>query len=434
MRFRSLSLVLLCFILIIFSGATTFAHGHSETTTQEEIDPTIHISGNSDLLSKAAVNGWPGTGTAEDPIIIQGYRFSSDGHMFTIAFTDLYVNFTNNRVEGMHHTWCCLVISLTKNVIVCNNTIFGGAVGVHLISANNTVITRNTIYDTGFDAVFLDDASTDNLISENHFIDNEEAGVLGWDDCTKNTISNNLMEFGDNGVLLWDNADENYVFNNTITETSISGVDLDSKNNEVKDNRILNCYGDGIRVFKPENEIAGNQIIDSKRRGIYLAPDGNNTEIHHNSFVNNTRESILIVDASGNIIMYNDFLGESERAYASDSGYRNIFEMNFWDGFLAIDENRDGVFDSPYEIEGQAQNRDSYPVTTANNPLPFTSEEPEIETETTLSSTTDTMTTVTGTNGTTTQDNFVLDPILIAAIGVSLIPILIIVAYVSKRK
>jgi parallel beta-helix repeat protein len=413
----------------MFGGSTVFANGVSESTFQDDIHPTIHISGNADLLQQAADNGWPGTGTADDPIVIQGYRFLSDMHIFTIAFTDLYVNFTNNWVEGMHHTWCSLVISLTRNVIICNNTIFGGSVGVHLISANDTLITRNTIHDSGLDAVFLDGACTENTITGNFFYDNDEAGVFGWGKCRKNTISDNLMQYGGSGVYFIEDVNENYIINNTIVDTMISGIDLVSKYNEVRGNQILSCNGDGIRVFKPENVITGNQIIGSRYRGVYLAPDANNTEVLYNSFVNNTQESVLIIDASRNILRYNDFLGESERAHASDSGYLNIFEMNYWDGFLAIDENRDGVFDSPYEIEGQAQNRDFYPVTTINNPLPTT---PEKSTESTESTSTSTSSTSSTTNSTTVQDSLGYEYMLLVVIGV-VIPILVVVSFYRRK-
>jgi parallel beta-helix repeat protein len=322
-----------------------------------------------------------------------------------------------------------LVISLTRNVIICNNTILGGAVGVHLISANDTLVTRNTIYDTGFDAVFMDNGCSNNIITDNHFTDNKETGVMAWTGCTGNVISNNFIQYSDNGVNFLTEADGNYVVNNTIIDTTISGVSLDTVDNEVRENRILDCDGDGIRVFKPDNEIVSNQIIRSKYRGVYIGPGGNNTEVHHNSFINNTQESVLIIVASRSFVTHNDFLGESERAYASDSGYLNIFESNYWEGFLSTDEDRDGVFDTPYDIEGHAQNRDHYPVTTMNNPPPV---EPD-STETTTSSSTQTSTTSSSTNTTASSNNQELQFVPIAiAVGV-LIPIIIYVVYYRRK-
>ena len=102
LRFGNLSFVFLCFLLIVFTGVPSYAQGYSETAEQEDIHPVIQISGNSDLLTKAAIHGWGGTGTEEDPIMIEGLRFLSDVHIFTIAHTDLYVNFTSNLVQGLH--------------------------------------------------------------------------------------------------------------------------------------------------------------------------------------------------------------------------------------------------------------------------------------------------------------------------------------------
>ncbi|MFW9976983.1 MAG: nitrous oxide reductase family maturation protein NosD [Candidatus Thorarchaeota archaeon] len=367
------SYAVLSFMLLLVTGFSISVEAEpvkevSVELNQEDIEPPMHISGNDELLQKAAENDWPGTGTKEDPIVIQGYRFHSDMHMFTISHTDLYVNFTNNWVEGMHHTWCALVISLTKNVIICNNTIFGGAIGVHLLAANDSLVTRNTIYDSGFDAVFMDSGSTGNIITDNYCYDNKETGVMGWTGSTQNVVSNNLIIDSDWGVAFRSGSNRNYVINNTIERTRISGVDLETTENEVRQNLIYKTSGDGIRVFEADNLISDNIIVEPEYRGIYLAPAANRTTVLHNSMINCTLESIFIMQSAKCIVRYNDFLGESEKPYAVDHGLLNVFEMNYWDGFLAIDENHDGVFDSAFEIGGNAQNRDQYPVTSRNNP------------------------------------------------------------------
>lgn len=372
MRFSVVPMTILGILLLLILGSAqstgaAYAGGTPIIESQEEIEPPMHISGNDELLQMAVEKGWQGSGTKEDPIVIQGYRFLSDMHIFTISHTDLYVNFTNNWVEGMHHTWCSLVISLTRNVIVCNNTIFGGAIGVHLLAANDSIVTRNTIYDTGFDAVFMDNGCDGNLVVDNYFYNNKETGVLCWTGSTNNVVTNNIIQNSETGVAFRSGSNSNSVLNNTIEQTRISGVDLETRENEIRGNYIYMTAGDGVRVFSTDNIIVDNIIDRPGNRGIYLSPDGNRTLVQHNSLVNCILESILIMHAERNFIRYNDFIGESEKPYAVDHGYLNVFEWNYWDGFFTIDENHDGVFDVPYDIDGSAQNTDPCPVTMKNN-------------------------------------------------------------------
>ena len=357
-------------MLLLYTDSSALSSTYFCSFEEEDVEPTMHITGNDELLQKATERGWEGTGTKEDPIVIQGYRFHSDQHMFTMAHTDLYVNFTNNWLEGMNHSWCSIVLSLTRNVIICNNTIFGGGIGVHLLGANDSLVIRNTIYDTGYDAVFMDNGCSGNIISENYFFDNKETGVLGWTGSTRNLVSNNIIQDSDSGVAFRSSSNSNFVYNNTIERARLSGVDLETINNEVQGNLIYRTRGDGIRVFNTDNHIAKNVIFEPKYRGIYLSPDSNRTEILHNSFVDCTLESILVIQSSGHVIRFNDFLGDSENAFVVDNGEQNVFERNYWEGFVTTDDNEDGVFDLPFEIDGSAQNRDDYPLTSIINPLP----------------------------------------------------------------
>ncbi len=406
---KSIAMLGVLLVLLLANAQPTVAEtigGNPTIESQEGIEPPMHISGNDDLLQKAADNGWQGTGTKEDPIVIQGYRFLSDMHMFTLSNTDLYVNFTNNVVQGMHHTWCSLVISLTRNVIVCNNTIFGGGIGVHLLAANDSIVTRNTIFDTGFDAVFMDNGCDGNIVIDNFFYDNKETGVLCWTGSTNNVVTDNIIQNSDTGVAFRSNSNSNSVFNNTIEHARISGVDLETVGNEVRGNLIYRTFGDGVRVFNIDNVITDNIIIRPGNRGIYLSSNGNRTQIQHNSLVNCTLESILIMHSERNFIRYNDFIGESEKPYAVDHGYLNIFEWNYWDGFFTIDNNHDGVFDAPYEIDGSAQNRDPCPVTTKNNLHQITPvDDVPMETDTSETVTTDDLTSSRSDNITIPQDN-----------------------------
>ena len=71
--------------------------------------------------------------------------------------------------------------------------------------------------------------------------------------------------------------------------------------------------------------------------GIYLSCS-NNTIFYHNNFVNNTNQVEII---------------ESYNSAWDNSG-------NYWSNYNGTDLNRDGIGDTPYDID--ANNRDGYPL------------------------------------------------------------------------
>jgi parallel beta-helix repeat protein len=365
-------LVTSCIVLVLLQAfiPAQAARVVSTPLEDEAVSFTIHISGNTALLEMAAEYGWEGTGTKDNPVVIEGYTFRSPVHMFTMSHIDLYVNFTNNILDGYPPTWCAVVISNTKNLIMCNNTIRYGAVGIHLISVNNSVFTKNTIHDNAWDAFFMDGGCYENTISENYLFRNGESGVWLWHGGSRNTISDNVIYSSDYGVAIQDFSVENTVFNNTIQHTMISAVDLASDRCTMESNRLLSNTGDGIRVFSRNNTITQNTVLACGRRGIYLASGSSGADITHNAIINSTQESLYCMDSDRNFMRYNDFIADSSSRLVVDSGYLNVFEWNYWGGFWALDQDRDGVFDEPKPIDGSAQNRDQYPLTHPSNLIP----------------------------------------------------------------
>ena len=59
-----------------------------------------------------------------------------------------------------------------------------------------------------------------------------------------------------------------------------------------------------------------------------------------------------------NMFIDNNIEGISQ---AKDDGTNNNFEHNFWNDHTGPDSNKDGIVDTPYSIEGRANNVDSSP-------------------------------------------------------------------------
>jgi len=57
--------------------------------THRGTEPIIDIDGDSEFLQMAQDEGWPGTGSTENPYVIEGYRFDGTGHSIGLQITDV---------------------------------------------------------------------------------------------------------------------------------------------------------------------------------------------------------------------------------------------------------------------------------------------------------------------------------------------------------
>ena len=167
------------------------------------------------------------------------------------------------------------------------------------------------------------------------------------------TIFNNNLLNNSYGIYL----DTKYCNNNTITYNNFSnnGVGIDfrsaSNHNFITKNIILNNYDDGIRLYSSNyNTITKNDFLGNGD-GIDFRSSSNNI-LYLNNFRNNnynihTTDSTNIWDSSQKIIYrYN------ETAYESYMG-------NYLVDYSGLDANGNGIGDSPYGINSNA---DNYPL------------------------------------------------------------------------
>ncbi|MFX0210761.1 MAG: NosD domain-containing protein, partial [Candidatus Hodarchaeota archaeon] len=124
-----------------------------------------------------------------------------------------------------------------------------------------------------------------------------------------------------------------------------------------------------------DNKIETNEF---SKNGIALDLIGTtNSEIISNSVVNNSYGFYLDQGCSRINIMYNDFIGNHYlvqeqnliESQAFDYGIDNIFVFNHYDDWVSPDDDLDGYVDSPYLINGSAQNNDPYPLVHPNPPF-----------------------------------------------------------------
>jgi parallel beta-helix repeat protein len=264
------------------------------------------------------------------------------------------------------------VIWEARNGIFMDNEIYSASVGIHVWGANDTLITRNTIYDSSWDAVFVEDESYRNIISSNLFYDNHEAGVAIIDGSSENEIIHNEILDCGYGVVVGDKSNSCIIEGNYIHDCVWGGILSSSEYHIIETNHINSTSGSAVRIKGYNNTIRGNLIADNPDDGCILSTESGNTTVCNNVFLNNTDYGLKVLSNS-NLILENDFVENGAFTQALDDGTNNIFLENHWSDWISPDSDSDQVVDVPYNITGTAESIDAIPrVSPLNSPTTWT--------------------------------------------------------------
>ncbi len=366
--------------MFVLMGYSSIVRIHnSDTVSQIQIaddvlpEPSIHdpiyIIGNDEFRQVAEDEGWPGTGSALSPIIIEGLRFRNGSHIFTITDSDLHFEFRYNDLDGIDESWCVIVLTDVVNAFIHDNTVRAGAVGIHMISTNDSVFSDNHMYGQSWDAIFMEAGCYRNEIVGNNFHDMPEAGVWAWNNCSQNVIANNRISNVWYGVVFKYDCPDNLMFNNTVRNALISGFYSSSELNEIVSNTVYGGKNDGVLILSTHNTVEDNLIHTNGGYGIHLMDGSNETHIVGNVLINNTDGGMIIRSSDNNTIVTNNFL-DNGVPQVVDNGEGNEFCQNYYHEWIGEDMNSDGIIDTPFNVSGFGQSIDSEPLVAPNKILP----------------------------------------------------------------
>ncbi|MFX1497299.1 MAG: nitrous oxide reductase family maturation protein NosD [Promethearchaeota archaeon] len=298
----------------------------------------------------------------------------------------------------------CIYIAYSSAFFIIRNCIFFNAPrindryfsGMYLRSISNAKILNNNISYNGDNGIFFQGDGTNNLISNNILFNNRRAGIdleAFYDNCT---ISSNLIsDNGQDGIVLRQDCDNNIIKNNKVYNSGYSGILLQggSDNNIVKDNlvsqsyrgitiyryssyntiynnNLSNSYSNGIHIEESQSNIVQNNIIsnnngDGVRFESWIVVDNTNNVIYKNLIEGNKGKGVSIDKYSfNNLICENSFINNTINA--EDKGINNQWDNgtigNYWDDYIGVDANDDGIGDTPYDITGIANSSDHFPI------------------------------------------------------------------------
>lgn len=225
------------------------------------------------------------------------------------------------------------------------NTIIVGGQSAHVIyiKANNVKVSGFTIENANYSdfrdyyiGVYLDVATGCNISGNN--IVNNLRGVETYRSQSCVISGNNVTANKNQGLIIF--GDSNAVFGNNVTNNGWAGIVISGSSNTISGNNIKNNGEGGICVTYSSNlNVFGNNITENNGYGVSVY-SSNNT-FYYNNFINNTQ---------------NVYIGSPSCVEFWSNGEKG----NYWSDYNGLDENGDGIGDTPYLIN--SENQDDYPL------------------------------------------------------------------------
>jgi parallel beta-helix repeat protein len=232
----------------------------------------------------------------------------------------------------------------------------GSGKGIELADRSNVTIQHVEIKEFD-DGIWLFNASN-NIITGNTITANNQWGIR-LAGSSNNTVSGNNITNNDYGGIVFTDSNNNIISGNNITDNFV-GIDFTaSENNIVSGNYIAN-NDDGIHLENMHNSIIGNTITNNSDKGIFLYGAGSNNIIGNN--ITNNVYGILVSICWNNPTYNNNFANNAVHIYTDESSgiWDNGIEGNYWDNYTGVDNNGDGIGDTPYIID--ENNQDNFPL------------------------------------------------------------------------
>jgi len=199
--------------------------------------------------------------------------------------------------------------------------------------------------------------------TENIVLD-KQLSVIG------NGSSETVIDGNEDGTVLLIDADKCIISGLNITNSGISegqyGIMVRGNDNIITECAVSKGYHGIITVYAWRNQFFDNIIWYNKWQGLLFHPGYENI-VTDNTFLKNGLYGVACTSTSwGNEIHHNVFIENGGlTAQCVDNGnnkWDDGSEGNFWSDYAGPDADGDGIGDIPYDLEGDGERSDNYPL------------------------------------------------------------------------
>ncbi len=324
-----MSKIISCLVVLSMAISVIPYVGTTTISAYESHEP-FRIDSDTDFEDTAISEGWNGSGTEEDPYIIENYQIDGNGteDCFYIGNTTVHFVFKNNHLHNSsnvapHSSPSGLFLNNVTNGVIRDNRLVDNNRGITLNNSHDLMIEKNDMENNTGTGIYMS-YSENNTIDENHLYSNNK-GMLLFTDNNYNNITNNRIEENNEGILagptIKKGSEYNLIKNNKILNNSNEGLNMNHycDNNEITLNHI---YNNSIGIYQHwgSNNIHNNTIDNSSDDGIQLRYSNNNV-IEHNDITNNSRYGVWLWGSRNNTLSENNITSNDDGVYARPDSY-----------------------------------------------------------------------------------------------------------------
>ncbi len=250
--------------------------------------------------------------------------------------------------------------------------ITSSSTGIHIIDSSEYFIIRNCYIEALSYGIYIDNVADGTAKIINNTCRNviNEFGISLWSSAYAEVINNTCINCI-RGIMIGQSP-YSAIINNTCKGGQGVGIIIgQSDYSKVANNTCNNNY-QGIYIFSSNCLIIDNICNNNFKEGIYMAFYGSHGTsdciVSNNYLESNRLHGIYIAGGSSNIIHHNIFIDNnpSGLSQAQDDGSNNQWDDgtigNYWNDYLGVDFDDDGIGDTPNIILGTAGSQDNYPI------------------------------------------------------------------------
>ena len=294
----------------------------------------------------------------DQPTVQAGIDAASTGDTVQVAPNTYYENVTIDKtITLLGETKISTVINASDSGDCILVTAAGAVIKNLSVQHGGIEDSYQTFWDSGIKIV-----GADNVIVENCFICNNGAAGLSLTVSSYCIIRGCYISQNVSGIYFFedpygsysDNA-SNQITGNVIMMNSSTGIRFEHTGSTYHSANIVRSNfiaGNGVgmsMIMSEYNEVTYNYFYLNFGVGLGLSMcmgGGQNNTIHHNSFKNNNSYGV----------QGSDYGGGTDYWYSVSEQ-----EGNYWSDYGGVDNNSDGIGDTPYAIEG-GETSDLYPL------------------------------------------------------------------------